>query len=257
MSDLPLISIITPTLNSAQTVERTIRHVLDQNYPRLEYIIIDGGSTDGTREIISRYTSRLAYWVSEPDQGISAAFNKGIGHCTGDVIGINNSDDYYEPGVLARVARVFAESRGQFVLHGNLRYYDQSHSRILRPWPLPRLTRYLELPYNHPTYFIPREIYNDVGLYDTSYRIAMDYDWTLRAALKGWRFRYFPEVIAHFAIGGVASSNPRQCHAEVLRCQLHHGLNPLICRLGYAAKMTVNSAKRIIRPATGRTTKGN
>lgn len=116
MNDYPKISIVTPSFNQGQYIEQTICSVLNQGYPNLEYIIIDGGSTDNTVEIIKKYESKLAYWVSEPDLGQSDAINKGLKYCTGDIFNWINSDDWYEPNALFNVANAFMNnSTAQFV----------------------------------------------------------------------------------------------------------------------------------------------
>ncbi len=239
----PLISIITPTFNSARTIERTIHSVLSQDYPQIDYHIVDGGSTDGTLDILKKYESRLT-WTSAKDEGVADAFNIGIKRSRGEVIGIVNADDYYELGVLNLVAQTLADSNGDTIFHGQIRYYNDRMSRILSPWPMPRKAMWLDLPFNHPSYFVPRVVYDRIGLYDTKYKIAMDYDFTLRAMQAGVKFRYVPRLISHFQIGGLASSDPRATHREVLRSQLEHGEPALICRTTFAAKMTINSLKR-------------
>jgi glycosyltransferase involved in cell wall biosynthesis len=123
---MPKISIVTPTYNQAAFIEKTIRSVLDQGYPNLEYIIIDGGSTDGTVEIIKRYESRLAYWVSEKDRGQSAAINKGLSHCTGEIFNWVNSDDWLEPGALQRVGKTYANTPGCKAVYGRSMLLEES-----------------------------------------------------------------------------------------------------------------------------------
>ena len=129
----PTFSIITITYNAVRLVEQTLLNVLSQSYPNIEYIVIDGGSTDGTVDIIRRYESGLAYWVSEPDKGIYDAMNKGIGMATGDVIGFLNADDYYQDGgVLETIAEAFAQ-HGADAVHGNLHYINGARE-IVRTW---------------------------------------------------------------------------------------------------------------------------
>ncbi len=240
---LPKISIITPTFNSEKTLARTIQSVVDQDYSNLEYHLIDAGSTDDTLAI-ARSFPRVTSITSEADAGISDAFNKGLARSTGELIGILNSDDFYAPGLLAKVARWYARSDGQTVLHGRIRYYNAGVDRLLGVWPAWAI--YLDLPFNHPSYFVPRSVYAKVGGYGLSFHLAMDFDWTLRAMQKLVRFHYVPEVFTHFQIGGQASSNARDCHREVLRAQLAHGLNPLVCRSTFAAKMSINSTKALM-----------
>ena len=125
----PKISIVTITYNSENTVEETIKSVISQGYPNLEYVIIDGASTDGTLDVVSKYSDRIAKIVSEPDKGISDAFNKGIKHATGEIIGIINSDDILLPGALQAVADAYEEGVG--VYRGNIFIWDsKSDTRI-------------------------------------------------------------------------------------------------------------------------------
>ena len=124
--DYPKISIVTPSFNQGRYIEQTILSVIDQNYPNLEYIIIDGGSTDNTVEIIKKYEKHLSYWVSEPDKGQTDAINKGFAKCTGDIFNWINSDDYYEPGVLLRLGELFISNPSTEVICGNEWYFHDS-----------------------------------------------------------------------------------------------------------------------------------
>ena len=123
MNFLPKISLITPSYNQGQFIEQTIDSVLSQNYPNLEYIIIDGGSTDETVEIIKKYEKHLKYWLSEPDRGHCHAINKGLKHCTGNIFNWLNSDDYYEPGTLLKVADSFMENNNIHLVGGRERAF--------------------------------------------------------------------------------------------------------------------------------------
>jgi len=238
---LPRLSIITPTFNSAAHLEQTIRSVLKQEYPHLEYIIIDGGSTDGTLEMIRHHETEITYWSSQPDDGIADAFNQGIAAATGDVIGIINSDDFYAPHALERVALRYIETRDLlqhelFLLHGDLQWLDGQGSRRMQPRRWPGAMHY-DMPVLHPTCFVPRAVYDAVGLFDTDYRLAMDYDFMLRCWLSGVQFEYIPEVLAHFRAGGASTQSLRVCHWERYRSQCQHGLNPLLCSLAISVKI--------------------
>jgi len=126
MSGLPKISIVTPTYNQAAFIEKTILSVLGQDYPNLEYIVIDGGSTDGTVEIIRKYESRLTYWASEKDRGQSHAINKGLSRCTGEIFNWINSDDWLEPGALKIVGETYANTSGCKAVYGRAMLLEES-----------------------------------------------------------------------------------------------------------------------------------
>jgi len=239
-----LISVITPTLNSGRFIEQNLRSVQGQDFRQTEHIIVDGGSTDDTIGIV-RSVGRGCAVLSGPDRGISDAINKGIRTAKGRIIGILHSDDYYAHGVLSDVASAYAGSDYDFILHGDLRIFDDTKSLRRKPYPVPRLLFYFDLPFFHPSVFVPRRIYEAVGLYDLSYTLAMDFDFLLRAMLEGCTFRYLPRIVAHFRLGGAANRNPLQCHREVLRSQLSHGLNPSVCRLCYLSKVGVNRLKSL------------
>jgi glycosyltransferase involved in cell wall biosynthesis len=244
------LSIVTVCLDSATTLVRTIDSVASQGYADVEHVVVDGGSKDGTVDILAREVSagRIARFISEQDEGIADAFNKGIALSTGEVVAILNSDDYYLPEVVPRLMAMFEGSKLDFVLHGNMVRVSQRGAETireyLRPRPLPRLWKFVDSPYDHPTVFVPRRVYDRVGVFDKSYRYAMDYDWYLRALAMGVRFRYSGIDTTVFSGAGKSGSDPAGCHKEVLRSQIAHGLSRPVCFASYAAKMTVRSLKR-------------
>jgi len=183
----PRISVITPSFNQAKFVEQTLRSVLLQNYPNLEYIIIDGGSKDGSVEIIKKYEQHLAHFESEADRGQSHAINKGFARATGDILCWLNSDDYYLPGTLQTVAEVLGDGQGNFALVGNcIQIYDddrtpfegqgkyESFDRLLQFWKGYQM--------HQPSIFWRREIFDSVGYLDESLHYAMDFDYWVRIA---------------------------------------------------------------------------
>lgn len=243
------ISIVTVCLNSAATLERTIESVARQGLADLEYIIIDGGSSYATLEIVRRYHAAgiVTRYLSEPDDGISDAFNKGIALCTGEVVGLLNADDQYLPGALEQVSRAFEATGGTGIVHANLLVEEPGGvRRRIRPRPFPSWWIYVDCPFNHPAFFVPRQVYAQVGSYDTSCRLAMDYDFYLRVMRHRIPLHYLDQDVTLFSLAGRSSSSPADCHREVLRIQLDQGLSPLLCYLTFSAKMLVNRCKRIL-----------
>lgn len=240
----PLISIITPTLNSAAFIEDNLRSIQNQSFRNFEHIIVDGGSTDTTLDIV-RGIEREAIIDSQKDRGISHAFNRGIRLAKGEVIGILNADDWYDDDVLKDVAESYQDSDFDFILHGDLRKFGLGKDYLLKPRPLQRLFFYFDMPYHHPTVFVPRKTYDQIGFFDEKYTIAMDFDFLLRAKLHGCKFRSLPRVVAHFRLGGIATRNPIDCHREVFVAQTSHGLNFPVCRLAFLAKVTFHHIKRL------------
>jgi glycosyltransferase involved in cell wall biosynthesis len=198
MSSLPKISITTPSYNQAQYLEATIRSVLDQNYPNLEYIIIDGGSTDGSAEIIKRYASRLAYWVSEPDRGQPHAINKGLQLATGDWVGWQNSDDIYYAGALMKVAKAAMQSPSPELIIGDINLIDERGQvirdvRYVRPTYQSLLAEGMVL--TNQAAFWRRELHARLGYLDESLHYGFDYDWFLRILAETDRSVHIPKII--------------------------------------------------------------
>lgn len=201
----PKISIITITYNSEKTLENTIQSVMSQDYDNLEYLIIDGGSKDGTLKIVEKYREKIAKVVSEPDKGISDAFNKGIKFATGEIIGIINSDDlllpnalnslmnYYEPGV-----DVY---RGELIFKNTVTGY----SFIGRPSMEFPLKNYMKLGVSHPSTFIAKRAYDAYGGYDVNVRYIMDVDMLFRLYQNKCVFKYVPTELALFHSGGATN----------------------------------------------------
>ena len=200
----PKISIITPSLNQAQFLERTILSVLNQNYPNLEYIIIDGGSSDESVDIIKKYEKYLAYWVSEPDRGQSHALNKGYDHATGVVFGWLNSDEEYLPNTLLKIGKIFMNKPKLDIVFGN-RIVVDSNMRIIRYEAVPNmhpmdfmLYRY-GLLFSDATFWT-REIHQKTGQLDESQfqHLCMDFDWLLRLSLHVKKWKYIPDYLSIF-----------------------------------------------------------
>lgn len=191
MHKLPKISVVTPSYNQSEFLERTILSVIEQNYPRLEYIIIDGGSTDGSVDIIRKYEKYLAYWVSEPDRGQSHALNKGFKLCTGDIFGWQNSDDIYFPNAFDIVADRF--SRDIDVFLGNTKHIDENDQviRELHYLPVSKYTAIYEgmIAANQSAFF-NRFVFEKYGYIDENLHYAMDFEFFFRLLIKGAHFEY-------------------------------------------------------------------
>jgi len=184
----PKISIITPSFNQGQFIEQTIQIVLYQNYPNLEYIVMDGGSTDNTVDILKKYEGKLK-WFSEKDKGQSDAINKGLKIATGDVVAWLNSDDYYLPGTLQKVGSYFKEHKDAQWITGDYEIVDDNGKKIqsfvrtyknfLRSLPF-RGTLYVANYINQPSTFLKRALLKKVGFVNENYHLCMDYDLWLR-----------------------------------------------------------------------------
>lgn len=198
----PCISIVTPSFNQSIFIEETIRSVLLQGYPQLEYIVIDGGSTDGSVEIIRKYTPWLSYWISEPDGGQSAAIGKGFARCNGEIIAWLNSDDCYQPNTLLRVANFFKKKARVVIGNGDV-YTCNEQSEIICRWFASQAYRFLaaNIGINHwtqPACFWLRSAYERVGGMDDSMQFCMDFDLCLRLTKIGTSRRIPGPPLAKF-----------------------------------------------------------
>jgi glycosyltransferase involved in cell wall biosynthesis len=198
----PYFSIITVCYNSEKTIERTITSLRNQTYKNFEYIIIDGGSTDSTLEIIKKNLDVVSILVSEKDEGIYDAMNKGIDLASGEIIGIINSDDWYENDTLENIFKI---SFGQtnLVIHGLCRYFNDNEINQIIGYHHSNLPLY---SISHPTCFVSKSLYVAKGKFDTEYKIAADYDLLLRFYLNKVTFIFVELVIANFQNGGASSS---------------------------------------------------
>ncbi|MFH1903524.1 MAG: glycosyltransferase family 2 protein [Candidatus Omnitrophota bacterium] len=203
--DKPLVSIITVCLNSEKHLEQTIKSVIGQTYQNIEYIIIDGGSIDGTLDIIKKYQSRIAYRVSEPDRGLYDAMNKGIARAQGDLVGIINSDDYYQPDAVEIIVKEFLKDNEAGVFSGELLFFvDEPKSRIQWRRRLAGLGTFGQ-EIVHPAMFVKKEIYWKFK-YDLRYKLEADVDFVYNLCFNGVKFHTCPDLIAAFRVGGISKS---------------------------------------------------
>jgi glycosyltransferase involved in cell wall biosynthesis len=205
----PKISIITISYNSAASIEETIKSIINQNYENKEYIIIDGGSTDNTLCIVNRYKDHIDYFISEPDKGISDAFNKGIKASTGDVIVFINSDDQLYTNALDVFAKHYNPSIevycGNVILWNSITNYKALGKAVMK---LPHIP--LNYRVWHQAVYITKAAYKKYGFYNINFRYLMDLDLVMRMYQNGAEFKEIPEILAVFQLGGVSqNSTPR------------------------------------------------
>ena len=226
------VSIITVCFNSAKTIRDTIESVLSQDFPNIEYIIIDGGSTDGTIDIISEYRSQITHFISQADRGIYDAMNKGIAIATGDVVGILNSDDVYmSTSTVSELMSVMIEQKTDSIFADLivvdaetmkivLRYYDSSKFN-------PNKFRFGWMP-AHPSFFVKRWVYDFVGLFSLDYQISADYEMLIRMLhVEKISYAYLPKPVVKMRTGGTSSASMSRkwlLNKEIVRACRENGI---------------------------------
>ena len=257
---MPRITVVTPSFNQAQYLERTIRSVLEQDYPALEYMVLDAGSSDGSREIIERYADRLDYWRSAPDAGQSAAINEGWRRATGEILAWLNSDDYYLPGTLRFVGEYFRDHPDEWVVYGSWEAVDDQGRRL--NYAGSRFARRTMIVSRNtipqPSSFLHREALDAVGLLDESLRYTMDLDLFLRIArLRTPRFVSRPLAAAtvHPAAKTYSQRDAMARERYEVRRRYARGLEvplvmlqPLQSRLFHALPPAAQRAVNAMRP---------
>lgn len=227
------ISIITVVFNNENTIREAIESVLGQTYKNIEYVIIDGGSIDNTVNFINAYKDQLGYFVSEKDSGLYEAMNKGIRACTGDVIGILNSDDLYEDlNVIARVMEEFTKDSELDILYGDLVYVKSDNTnKIVRNWKSKSyyntFFEHANVP-PHPSLFVKSKVYKETGLFDLRYKLAADYELMLRMFKNhNFKSKYINSLIIKMRLGGATNqsfSNVIAQNKEILKAWENNGL---------------------------------
>ncbi len=230
MSTYPKITIITPSYNQGQYLEQTIKSVLNQNYPVLEYFILDGGSTDNSVEIIKKYENHLTYWVSEKDNGQSDAINKGLRRATGEVINWLNSDDYYEPGALVKIGEVFKDhtinvvcGRGRLFRTPNETAYYSNGTDIYQE-NLAKTIGWARI--DQPETFFRSAVIKKIGLLDTRLQYLMDRDWWIKYlfcfGLKG--IMQIPDILVHFRLHNTSKTVSQRKNFQIEHDTFYYSL---------------------------------
>ena len=227
MTDQPLVTVITPSFNQARFLEATIQSVLFQDYPHIEYMIVDGGSNDGSVDIIKKYESKLAWWVSEKDKGQTDAINKGFARAKGKIFAWINSDDTYEPGAVSAAVRYLQEHPEVGMVYGDCNFINEKGRVIGKFGSAQTNYRLLRQGYAHipqQTMFFRADLWKHVGPLDPSFYFAMDYDlWTRIAART--EIKYVPQTWASFRLHGSGKTMAAddRCWPEMIRVHYRDG----------------------------------
>lgn len=241
-----LASIITVCFNSLSSLDRTVDSIAAQSYSSLEYIVIDGGSTDGTVQRLSERAGVIDRWLSEPDAGISDAFNKGIALATGEFVLLVNSDDWLEPDHVSNAVAALRQSQadyvfGNIVLHspdgrvaGTLRGEADYSRRIRHVMPF----------LNHPSVVARASVYRKYGLFALSLRNAMDYEWALRVHAGGGRGEYVPVLNSHMSLEGVSDAAFNRSLAEVRVISIAYGYPASLAWIRFAYRVIKGALRR-------------
>ncbi|MGD2131423.1 MAG: glycosyltransferase family 2 protein [Maricaulaceae bacterium] len=246
--DAPTVSAVTICFNAKSSIARTIASVQAQTHPSVEHVIVDGGSTDGTVELARGLLRPGDRIVSEADEGISDALNKGVALARGRYVHFIHADDHLTAEFYDVAVNALEETGAPFVF-GDLvmeRGGKPAYTMVGEPLYASIIPR--RMPnLNHPTCVVRKEIYDQVGGFDLKYRCAMDYDWFLRAAKLGLYGRYEPHLVAHMNVDGVSNNRFGRTIAEVRRIAVSHGRPPLLAWPEWAYRITKSSIGRVVR----------
>lgn len=226
-------SVITVSYNSENTIEKTIKSVITQKYPDIEYIIIDGCSTDNTVKIIKKYERRITRWISEPDQGIYDAMNKGISLASGDVVSFLNSDDWYEEDVFEKLENIFTKENCDVVSGSIILWEDNREAREYQ-FIEEKEQLYTGMIYAHPATFVRKSVFDQCGKFDLKYKIVADYDWFFRVQLSDIKIFRADEKFTNYSLNGISSKESLRQISEEYEI-----------RVKYAALLNTEKRKRI------------
>jgi glycosyltransferase involved in cell wall biosynthesis len=244
----PLVSIITVVYNDQKYLEQTIQSVLNQTYKNIEYLVIDGGSTDGSLDILCRYDCRIARWISEPDHGIGDAMNKGIAASSGEIIGLLNAGDWYSADQIERGVNALIRSSADFVF-GDLQFHGPDGTfkhRINGNAEYAKVINKIMPEINHPTVLVRRRVYEKIGLFDEDYQIAMDYEWFLRLHRQGGAGEYVKGLLGHMCMGGVSDVSYVKTLKEVCDIAVRYGQPKWVANVFFGCRVIRGAARRLL-----------
>lgn len=243
----PLISVITVVFNGGKYIEETILSIKNQSYENIEFIIVDGGSTDNTINIIKKYDYLVNKWVSEPDEGIYFAMNKGANFANGSYICFLNSSDGYFPNTIENFVSKLAENDFDYTF-GPASIVDESGTEVRISYPLDykRLIskKYLPMPSPHLAVFLKKSLFMDLGGYDTSLYLSADYDFLLRMIKASKKVHYLSQPVGFFKLGG--ASNSIKSHFENYKVMRTHGVNIFLRFLLTSSSVIKHLVKKVI-----------
>ncbi len=239
MNTPPLVSVITVCLNAEKTIRRTIESVIGQSYSSIEYIIVDGGSTDATSTIIKEYNDKIAKTISEKDSGIGDAFNKGIAVATGEFLQFINADDVLLPQKIEYSVRIFQENPDAAFVFGDIIKINEKGDglRISGDPFYARSISYVMNRVNHPTMMVKRSLFTRFGVFDKQWRVAMDYDWILRIHRAGLRGVYSSDIVVQTQSGGISDAQRLRAFRECRDISIHHGKNRIFAYCYYGMRI--------------------
>lgn len=217
-TNLPKVTVVTVTYNAKQYLEQTIKNIIEQDYSNIEYIIIDGASTDGTIDIIKKYEKHLSYWISEPDSGIYDAMNKGIDVATGEWINFMNAgDSFCEQNTISNV--INSMDKNTDIIAGDIYYLENNVKTYKKSLSLEQKFKHMFC--FHQTMFTKIELLKKYR-FNTNFKIAGDYDFTLKCAMNNYKFQFVNFAIANFLSGGVSETNKIYAKIEDLFIKSHY-----------------------------------
>jgi glycosyltransferase involved in cell wall biosynthesis len=242
-----LVSIITVCFNSVATIERTIRSVVEQHYSHVEYIVIDGGSSDGTVDVLRKWDEHIDLWVSERDDGISDAFNKGIAAANGEFAMLVSADDWLEPHYVEAAVNALSACRADYVFGDLLMHAPDGRvvgSLAGDPAYADHLARFRMPNINHPTFVYRRDAFARYGLFNPALRQSMDYEWAMRVVARGGRGKYFQQLVSHVGLEGISDRSFARSLSEVREISIAYGCPVAIAWTRFIARLLKGHARR-------------